>query len=84
MLRLGGEIADGVRLHPFSTRRYLEEVSMARIGEGLLKSGRQRRDVEVIAGGYGFIGTGPNEEAIATARAYVRFRIAFYCSTRAY
>ncbi len=84
MLRLGGEIADGVRLHPFSTRRYLEEVSIAHIEEGLKKSGRQRRDVEVVAGGYGFIGTGPDYEAIAKARAYVRFRIAFYCSTRAY
>ena len=65
MLRLGGENADGVRLHPFSTRRYLEEVSIAHIGEGLRKSGRHRRDVEGIAGGYGFIGTGPNQEAIA-------------------
>ncbi|MDX2156136.1 MAG: TIGR03617 family F420-dependent LLM class oxidoreductase [Hyphomicrobiaceae bacterium] len=84
MLKLGGEVADGVRLHPFSTRRYLDEVSIARISEGLSKSGRHRRNVEVIAGGYGFIGTGPTPEAVAKARAYVRFRIAFYCSTRAY
>ena len=84
MLRLGGEVADGVRLHPFSTRRYLDEVSIARISEGFAKSGRERRNIEVIAGGYGFIGTGPTPEAVAKARAYVRFRIAFYCSTRAY
>jgi probable F420-dependent oxidoreductase len=84
MLKLGGEVADGVRLHPFSTRRYLDEVSIARISEGLAKTGRQRRNVEVVAGGYGFIGTGPTPEAVAKARAYVRFRIAFYCSTRAY
>ncbi len=84
MLRLGGEVCDGVRLHPFSTRRYLSEVSIARIGEGLAKSGRSRGNVEVIAGGYGFIGTGRDAAAIAKARAYVRFRIAFYCSTKAY
>jgi probable F420-dependent oxidoreductase len=84
MLRLGGEVADGVRLHPFSTRRYLAEASIPRITEGIDKSGRQRRHVEVIAGGYGFIGTGRDEAAIAKARAYVRFRIAFYCSTKAY
>ena len=84
MLRLAGEVCDGARLHPFSTRRYLSEVSVARIGEGLARSGRNRRDIEVIAGGYGFIGTGPDAEAVAKARAYVRFRIAFYCSTRAY
>ncbi len=57
---------------------------MARLEEGLQRSGRHRSSVEVVAGGYGFIGTGPNEEAIAKTRAYVRFRIAFYCSTRAY
>jgi probable F420-dependent oxidoreductase len=84
MLKLAGEVADGVRLHPFSTRRYLGEVSIARIDEGLERSGRMRSDIEVIAGGYGFIGTGPDEETVARARAYVRFRIAFYCSTRAY
>ncbi|MEZ5856623.1 MAG: TIGR03617 family F420-dependent LLM class oxidoreductase [Hyphomicrobiaceae bacterium] len=84
MLKLGGEAADGVRLHPFSTRRYLDEVSIARISEGLAKAGRQRKNVEIIAGGYGFIGTGPTPDAVAKARAYVRFRIGFYCSTRAY
>ena len=84
MLKLGGEVADGVRLHPFSTRRYLDEVSIVRISEGLAKSGRSRRNIEVIAGGYGFIGTGKDAETVAKARAYVRFRIAFYCSTRAY
>ncbi|MFY0614513.1 MAG: TIGR03617 family F420-dependent LLM class oxidoreductase [Hyphomicrobiaceae bacterium] len=84
MLSLGGEVADGIRLHPFSTRQYLSEVSIPRIERGLEKADRQRGDVEVIAGGYGFIGTGPDDQAIARARAYVRFRIAFYCSTRAY
>ena len=84
MQRLGGEIADGVRLHPFSTRKYLADVSSVRIGEGIARGARDRRNVEVIAGGYGFIGTGRNAEAVAKARAYVRFRIAFYCSTRDY
>ena len=84
MLRLAGEVCDGARLHPFSTRRYLAEVSNVRIAEGLSRSNRQRRNIEIIAGGYGFIGTGRNAEAVARARAYVRYRIAFYCSTRAY
>ena len=84
MLGVGGEVCDGVRLHPFSTRRYLGEVSIPRIEAGMARTGRQRSHVEVVAGGYGFIGTGGSEEAIAKARAYVRFRIAFYCSTRAY
>jgi probable F420-dependent oxidoreductase len=84
MLTLAGEVADGARLHPFSTKKYLAEVSLEKIGAGLSKSGRQRSDIEVIAGGYGFIGTGRDADAVAKARAYVRYRIAFYCSTRAY
>jgi hypothetical protein len=84
MLKLGGEVADGVHLHPFSTRRYLGEVSVARIEQGFKVSGRKRSDVEIVAGGSGFIGTGADDVTVARARAYVRFRIAFYCSTRAY
>ncbi|MGZ0187366.1 MAG: TIGR03617 family F420-dependent LLM class oxidoreductase [Alphaproteobacteria bacterium] len=82
MLRTAGEVADGVRLHPFSTRRYLEEVSLARINKGLGKVGRPRSEIEVVSGA--FIATGVDDEAVAKMREYVRFRIAFYCSTRAY
>jgi probable F420-dependent oxidoreductase len=84
MLRLAGEAADAVILHPFSTKKYLMEVSTARLTEGLAKGGRARENLEVIAGGYGFIATGRNAEAVAKARAYARYRISFYCSTRAY
>jgi len=82
MLRVAGEAADGVRLHPFSTRRYLKDVSLERIGEGLQRRGRDRGDIEIVSGA--FIATGADEEAVAKMREYVRFRIAFYCSTRAY
>ena len=82
MLRVAGEVANGVRLHPFSTRRYLEEVSLERIGVGLTTAGRARSDIEVISGA--FIATGADEAAVREMREYVRFRISFYCSTRAY
>lgn len=82
MLRVAGEVADGVRLHPFSTRRYLEEVSLKRLQVGLDKSGRARNVVDVVAGS--FIATGRNEEEVAKMREYIRFRIAFYCSTKSY
>lgn len=82
MLNLAGEICDGVRLHPFSTRRYLEEVSNVRLAAGLKSAGRDRKNLEIISGG--FIATGPNEEVVAKWREYVRYRIAFYCSTKAY
>lgn len=82
MLHVAGQVCDGVRLHPFSTRRYLQEVSNVRIGDGLQSAGRERRHLEIISGG--FIATGPNEKVLAKWREYVRFRIAFYCSTKAY
>lgn len=82
MLRVAGEVADGVRLHPFSTRRYLAEVSLPRIADGLARSGRGRCDIEVVAGS--FIATGATEAEVASMRDYIRFRVAFYCSTRAY
>jgi probable F420-dependent oxidoreductase len=82
MLRVAGEVADGVRLHPFSTRRYLAEVSLSRIADGLARSGRDRKHFEVVAGS--FIATGATEAEVAKMREYIRFRVAFYCSTRAY
>jgi probable F420-dependent oxidoreductase len=82
MLRLAGERCDGVRLHPFSTKRYLAEVSNQELAEGLRRGQRDRSNFEIVAGG--FIATGPDAESVAKMREYVRFRIAFYCSTRAY
>ena len=84
MLRLAGEAGDAVILHPFSTKKYLTEVSTARLSEGLEKGGRARENLEVIAGGYGFIATGRDAAAVEKARQYARYRISFYCSTRTY
>jgi alkanesulfonate monooxygenase SsuD/methylene tetrahydromethanopterin reductase-like flavin-dependent oxidoreductase (luciferase family) len=41
-LRLAGEVADGVRLHGFCTRRYLTEEILPRLAEGMARSGRDR------------------------------------------
>jgi probable F420-dependent oxidoreductase len=82
MQRVAGEVCDGIRLHPFNTRRHLAEVSLANIQGGLDKAGRNRGKLEVIAGA--FIATGADEAAVAKMRDYIRFRIAFYCSTRSY
>jgi probable F420-dependent oxidoreductase len=81
-LRLAGEVADGVRLHPFCTRRYLEEVVLPRVQEGLDKSGRSREHFEITGGG--FVATGPDEAAVVKNLEVVRARVAFYGSTPAY
>ena len=82
MLGVAGEVADGVRLHPFNTRRYLAERILTQIGKGLERGGRDRSRIEVVAGA--FLATGPDEESVAKMREYIRFRISFYCSTRSY
>ncbi len=81
-LRLAGEVADGVRLHSFCTRRYLEEVVLLRLNEGLARKDRNRAQLEISGGG--FIATGADSAAVAKAVEFVRARIAFYGSTPAY
>lgn len=82
MLRVGGRVADGVRLHSFCTKRYMEEVCMAHIAEGLTQSGRERKDIEIYGGG--FVATGADEETVAKMIDTVRYRVGFYGSTRTY
>jgi probable F420-dependent oxidoreductase len=82
MLRTAGEVADGVRLHPFCTRRYLDEIAMRELRAGFVRSGRVRERFEISGGG--FIATGADAAAVATMVEWVRSRIAFYGSTPAY
>ncbi len=82
LLRLAGEVCDGVRLHVFATRKYVEEMALPEIQSGLKKAGRDRSNFEVWGGG--FIVTGKDEAALVQEREAVRYRIAFYGSTRSY
>ena len=81
-LKLSGEVCDGVRLHPFCTRAYLEEVAMPRIEEGLKASSMPREAFQVTGGG--FIATGDSDEEVSRSAEWVRYRIAFYGSTPSY
>lgn len=81
-LRLAGEVADGVQLHPFCTRRYQQEVVLPRLQEGLASSGRRLEHFEITGGG--FIATGPDAAAVAKMFEWVRARLGFYGSTPAY
>ena len=81
-LQLAGEVADGVRLHAFCTRRYLEEIVLPRLSDGLGKSGRSLEHFEVSGGG--FIATGPDDDAVASMFEWTRTRVGFYGSTPGY
>jgi probable F420-dependent oxidoreductase len=82
MLRVAGEVADGVRLHPLCSRRYLEEVCLPQIAAGRERGGRKRENFDVHGGG--FVVTGPDEAAVTAGMEVVRRRIGFYSSTRTY
>ncbi|MEH6610636.1 MAG: TIGR03617 family F420-dependent LLM class oxidoreductase [Halioglobus sp.] len=82
MLKLAGEACDGVHLHPFCTRAYIEDVATPRIKIGLAESGKPREQFQISGGG--FLATGQTDEEVASALEWVRYRIAFYGSTPSY
>jgi probable F420-dependent oxidoreductase len=81
-IRLAGELCDGLRVHPFSTPEYTRDVIWPNLRAGADKAGRSLDDFELV--GTGFIASGATEEEVAAAREDVRYRIAFYASTRTY
>lgn len=82
MMRVAGEVCDGVRLHGFCTRKYVENVIMSELQTGFDRGNRTRERFEITGGG--FIATGPDEAAAAEMFEWVRYRVAFYGSTRTY
>ena len=82
MTKVAAELADGMIMHPFSSEKYMSEVSMPAIQEGLRRSGRTLD--EFIIDYAPMIATGTTEEELNTSIAVVRDRIAFYGCTVAY
>ena len=76
LAKLAGEMCDGFHVHPFNSPRYLNEVLLPAIEDGLQKSGRKRKDIAVSI--TPFMATTPEEESFA------RMQIAFYASTPSY
>ena len=82
MTEVAGEVADGLLLHPFTTERYLREVTLPALERGLAKAGRSRDDIQISYSG--LIATGASDAALEDAKLKVRGQIAFYGSTPAY
>jgi probable F420-dependent oxidoreductase len=82
MTRAAGEVCDGLQPHAFTTARYLREVTLPIVHEGLAKSGRKPSEFSVSF--TGFVVTGGTEEELAAAKRGVKEQIAFYGSTPAY
>ena len=82
MMKVAAEECDGVMLHGFCTRKYLQERVMPRLEKGLELAGRSRDQFEISGGG--FVATGPDDEAVQELFEWVRTRIGFYGSTPSY
>ncbi|HUF52628.1 MAG TPA: LLM class flavin-dependent oxidoreductase [Dehalococcoidia bacterium] len=80
--RLVGELCDGIRMHPFNTAKYTNEVIVPAIEEGAKKAGRSMSDIDLVGGN--FIITGATEEEVEKAKDPIRQQLSFYASTRAY
>ncbi len=82
MTAVAGEVADGFLCHPFTTERYIEEVTLPAIAAGMQVAGRARATFELCAPV--LVVTGSSMEAMATSAAQVRAQVAFCGSTPTY
>ena len=82
MMRVAAEECDGVMLHAFCTRKYLDEVVLPKLEVGLDARSKNRNDFEISGGG--FVVTGVDDEAVNKMFEWVRMRVGFYGSTPSY
>ncbi len=82
MTRVAGEVADGLLVHGFTTRSYLQDVTLPALATALDRAGRSRSEFQVKYSP--FLVTGSSEAELADAATEARERIAFYASTPAY
>jgi probable F420-dependent oxidoreductase len=82
MTEVAGEVADGMLVHPFTTKKYIENVTLPAVERGLAKAGRSRADFQLCYPA--FIVSGKDEKQWEQARTSVAQQIGFYGSTPAY
>ncbi|QGG96931.1 TIGR03617 family F420-dependent LLM class oxidoreductase [Actinomarinicola tropica] len=82
MLRLAGQVADGVHVHPLNTRTYLADTVLPQLAAGAQRAGRHLEDFEIIVPAFLVVGDTPDERD--RWRELARTQIAFYGSTPNY
>jgi probable F420-dependent oxidoreductase len=87
MTKVAGEVADGYLWHPFTTQRYLREVTIPAVESGRKsaeEAGLRQPGTEIALSGQAFVVTGRDDQELDAAMTGARGRIAFYASTPAY
>ncbi len=82
MCAVAGEVADGIRLHPVCTAKFIDEEVVPNLARGAARAGRNPRDVEICL--KPLIATAPDAEKLERVVRTVRARVAFYLSTPSY
>ncbi|AAS04384.1 TIGR03617 family F420-dependent LLM class oxidoreductase [Mycobacterium avium] len=82
MLRMAGEVADGVHVHPIGEPGYLARHVLPTVAEGAAKAGRSPSDIAIIVPVMTIVGD--NDEERDQQREAVRASMAFYGSTPNY
>ncbi len=83
MTEVAGEVCDGFFVHPFTTDRYVREVTLPALERGRAKAGKGDLDGFTVAGP-AFTCVGRDEAELAVAIKGTKDQIAFYASTPAY
>jgi probable F420-dependent oxidoreductase len=82
MIEVVGEVADGLIVHPFNSRRSLDELVVPALVRGLLTADRDAPAIEIVW--VMMVVTWGTDEEQATAIQSVKDQLAFYGSTPAY
>lgn len=80
--RLAGEIADGIFVHGFNSRAYVEQQVIPELTEGAARAGRDVSGIRIIMPV--MTATGSTPEEVRASRVLLKSQIAFYASTPAY
>ncbi|HEX9260083.1 MAG TPA: TIGR03617 family F420-dependent LLM class oxidoreductase, partial [Acidimicrobiales bacterium] len=82
MLRMAGEVADGVHVHPLHSVSYIDEVVLTSVAEGAARAGRDASEVKLIVPV--MIVVGDTEAEREPLAQQVKGQLGFYGSTRNY
>ncbi|MEB3050281.1 TIGR03617 family F420-dependent LLM class oxidoreductase [Mycolicibacter sp. MYC123] len=82
MLRMAGEVADGVHVHPLGEPGYLARHVVPQVAEGAKKAGRSPSDIAIIVPTMTIVGD--SDEERHSEREFVRASMSFYGSTPNY
>ena len=77
-----GEVADGIRLHPVCSPKFIEEVMVPAVERGAVRTQRNPQSIDWCM--KPLVATAQDEISLETVAESVRARVGFYLSTPAY